>query len=119
MSKLTGQTGRRKTNPRPYIAAAAGVILILYLNIITRHSMVTEPPPAPQGSVMEKPARIPDPNVDPAAAAAYITTLARRYGDRFDQLTPEDRIFLNSIAMGHGRDLLRREAKKVQGAKAP
>jgi hypothetical protein len=116
MSQLTGRTGQQKMDPRPYMGIAVGVVLILYLIIAIGQSTAT-PAPRTSGRRMNISARIPpDPNVDPAAAAAYVKTLARRYGDRFDRLTSDDRVFLNSIAMGHGRELLRMEASKVQGA---
>lgn len=61
---------------------------------------------------------IPDPNRDPVAAGAYVKTLAQRNGGDFDRLTEDERIFLNSLAHGHGRDLLAKTARELKPSAA-
>jgi hypothetical protein len=77
-------------------------------------------PPAPVASRTGVP---PNPFADPAAGMAHVRKLAAKYGDRFERLSADDQIFLNSIAMGHGRELLAKTVNELKvnpsGAVAP
>lgn len=55
----------------------------------------------------------PDPNSDPQAAQTYMRQLARRYGDNWSRLTEQDRTLMNSVAMGHGQQLLAKLARET------
>lgn len=56
----------------------------------------------------------PDPFQDPTAGKAHIEKLAERYGTDFDRLSANDKLFLNSIAMGHGRKLLNKTVNELK-----
>ncbi|MDX1931247.1 MAG: hypothetical protein SFU56_01445 [Capsulimonadales bacterium] len=68
-------------------------------------------PPPPEKPVVNRP---PDPFADPAAGMAHIRKLAEQYGDDFERLSNDDRLFLNSIAYGHGRELLAKTARELK-----
>jgi hypothetical protein len=68
-------------------------------------------PPAPEAAQPTPP----NPFADPRAGEAHIRKLAAQYGADWDRLSNDDRIFLNSIAMGHGRELLAKYARERRG----
>jgi hypothetical protein len=61
----------------------------------------------------------PDPFQDPKAGGAHIRKLAEKYGTDFDRLSNDDRVFLNAIAMGHGRELLAKTARELKQQTPP
>lgn len=69
--------------------------------------------PAPQVAVKQLP---PDPFQDPAKGMEHIRKLAATYGTDFDRLSNDDRLFLNSIAMGHGRELLAKTVRELKSS---
>lgn len=91
------------------IALAVAFVVVVWLRM----------PPAPEPAK----ATPPNPFENPQAGEAYIRKLAAQHGTNWDALSNDDRILLNSIAYGRGRDLLAkyaREAKeKPSGSGAP
>jgi hypothetical protein len=90
--------------PARWIAGAAGAAALIGLLLWLGRS-------EPQVPVRATP---PNPFADPSAGVQHIEELARRHGANFDQLSNDDRIFLNAIAMGHGRELLAKTARELK-----
>jgi hypothetical protein len=68
-------------------------------------------PAAPVEPQREMP---PNPFADPAAGVTHIRKLAATYGNHFERLSVDDQTFLNSIAMGHGRELLAKTVDELK-----
>jgi hypothetical protein len=86
-----------------FLGSAAGVVAVLLIA-----SLFAPKPPEPLTGGP------PNPFEKPEAGVAYIRKLARQYGSDFDRLSNDDRIFLNAIAMGHGRELLAKTARELK-----
>jgi hypothetical protein len=69
-------------------------------------------PPAPVEQRNERP---PNPFADAKAGLAHVRKLASTYGNDFERLSADDLIFLNSISMGHGRELLAKTVNELKG----
>ena len=88
----------------PYFFGFTGFCLLI--GLILWFGMPAAPPPAQ--------ALPPDPFADPKAGMAHIEKLAQSYGNDFDKLSDNDKIMLNSIAKGHGRELLAKTVKHLK-----
>jgi hypothetical protein len=67
-------------------------------------------PPSPEPTKVTPP----NPFADPKAGVAHIRKLAEQHGTNWDALTNDEKIFLNSIASGHGRELLAKYAREAK-----
>jgi hypothetical protein len=67
--------------------------------------------PAPPEPIKATP---PNPFADPKAGDAHVRKLAELHGSNWDALTNDEKIFLNSIAYGRGRDLLAKYAREAK-----
>lgn len=97
-------TANRNGNIGIWLAGAAlaiAFVVLVWLRMPT-------PPPTPPANIP------PNPFADPEAGVAHIRKLAAQYGTNWDALSNDDKIFLNSIAMGHGRELLAKYAREAK-----
>jgi hypothetical protein len=84
----------------------AGIALVVAFIVLVWMQM-----PAPPEPMRVTP---PNPFADPKAGEAHIRKLAQLHGTNWDALTNDEKIFLNSIAYGHGRELLAKYAREVK-----
>jgi hypothetical protein len=68
----------------------------------------------PSASEKPKEGVPPNPFANPEAGKEHLKKLAQQYGSEFDRLSEDDKIFLNTIAMGHGRELLAKTVRELK-----
>ena len=101
-SETVGGVGNRRVGPVLALVAASFVFCLI-LWFLMPHAPVERRRNVP-----------PNPFTDPAAGMTHIRKLAATYGNHFERLSADDQAFLNSIAMGRGRELLAKTVNEMK-----